>query len=110
MARHLSPDGKYCMYDQQLRGAAERLWNAWIDLRYAYADLCEDYVSDRVRLGIEAGIEKLRIVAQEVERMATSAPTAHAPLSDAPPALVEGVLRIAGRNADRHALERKGLA
>ena len=75
------------MQDQQLRGAAESLWNAWLDLRYAYADLCEDGASDRVRLGIGASIEKLRIVAQDVERMATSAP--HAPLSDAPSALVE---------------------
>ena len=93
------------MQDNDMRSVAGDLWTVWVELSYAFADLCEDGATDCVRLGVGASIEKLRVVAERVERLA-----ANRPLLDAPPALVEGVLRVAGRNADRHAMQPEGLA
>ncbi len=88
------------MRDHDLHRTAENLWNAWLDLSYAFADLNDQGDSQSVRLGIGAGIEKLRVVAETIERIAAANSAPRRPpadaLSNAPTALIEGVLRIAG--------------
>jgi len=87
IGRDVSPDGNACMQDQDLRRTAETLWNVWLDLSYAFADLNNEDDSASARLGIGAGIERLRLVAETVERIAASADIDTAALHKRQPAL-----------------------
>ncbi len=88
------------MQDHDLHRTAESIWTAWLDLSYAFADLNDQGDSQSVRLGIGASIEKLRVAAETIQRIAaaSSAPRRAAidSSSNATTTLIEGVLRIAG--------------
>ncbi len=87
------------MQDHDLHRTAESIWTAWLDLSYAFADLNDQGDSQSVRLGIGASIEKLRIAAETIERIAAASGAPRRPSTDASSnattALIEGVLRVA---------------
>ena len=76
-------NGKSIMQDRDLLRTAEHLWNAWLDLNYAYADLSHHGANDAIRLEIGASVEKLRAVAETLDMLASvGAPAGERPQTD----------------------------
>ena len=58
------------MPEANLRRTAEHLWNAWMDLNYAVADLAADGAPASIRSEIGSRAADLRTLAEELERLA----------------------------------------
>ena len=57
------------MQDQGLSRSAEHIWNAWLDLNYAFADLPRNGAGEMLRFEIGMSLERLRAVADKIEAL-----------------------------------------
>ena len=62
------------MEDRNLRRTSEHIWNAWMDLNYALADLNEQAGDDAIRFELKTSVEKLRVLAERVDLLSAGAP------------------------------------
>ena len=60
------------MQDQGLSRSAEHIWNAWLDLNYAFADLPKVGMGEMIRFEIGSSMERLRAVAEKIEALRDS--------------------------------------
>jgi hypothetical protein len=62
-----------------LRSSAEHLWNAWLDLNYAAADLAKASKDPKICSAIGSQAAELRSLAEKMENLAASVQTVTQP-------------------------------
>ena len=67
------------MQDQDLRSTGEHIWNAWLNLNYALADLNEKTADDMIRLEVGSSLAHLRAIAEKIDALAADAAAERAP-------------------------------
>ena len=67
------------MQDHNLHSTGEHIWNAWLNLNYALADLQDRGADDMTRLELGSSLSMLRAIAEKIDALAADAATERAP-------------------------------